>query len=508
VSSEKSSDALWNFSACKFIKKFRAHFHDLCVQKRSCFPWSSDIFFEFCAFKVNRKCFGRIFTIYASKNEEFCCEWDACWKFSACKIYKNISGCIFTIYASKNKAVYREVQTDFGRFLHGRIFTIFASKLKLFPAKFRCNLEIFALWGLRRKFCAFSWFLRSKTKLFPVKFKRIFEVLRLQGLQKSSGRIFTICASKNEAVSCEVQTHFGSSLSASFAENVLGAFSQFMRPKTKLFAVKFRYILDVFTLRGLYKKFWAHYHHFCVQKRSCLLLISDAFWKFSACKVYKEISGRIFTIYMSKNEAVVREVQTHFGSSCLQVLQKKLWAHFHDWCVQTRSCLLWSSDAFWKFSLCQVYEQSFGRIFTIYASKSEAVYRATQTHFRSYLPLRFTEKVLDEFSRFMRLKTKLFAVKFRHIFEVFSVQALEKSYGCICSIFASKNEAVCCWVQTHFRSFRILRFMKKFWVHFHDLCLQTRSCLLWSSDAFWKLSPCKLYEKVLGSFSRCTRPKT
>jgi len=172
------------FSSCKFIKKFRPHFHDLCVQKRSCFPWSSDTFFEFCAFKVNKKCFGRIFTIHASKNEEFCCEWDAFWKFSACKIYKNNSGCIFTSYAAKNEAVCREVQTDFGNFLHGHILTIFASKLKLFPAKLGRILEICALWGLRRKFCAFSRFLRPKTKLFAVKFKRIFEVLRLQGLQK------------------------------------------------------------------------------------------------------------------------------------------------------------------------------------------------------------------------------------------------------------------------------------------------------------------------------------
>jgi len=36
----------------------------------------------------------------------------------------------------------------------------------------------------------------------------------------------------------------------------------------------------------------------------------------------------------------------------------------------------------------------------------------------------------------MCLKTKLFAVKSRHILEVFSVQALEKSYGLILEVFA------------------------------------------------------------------------
>jgi len=57
--------------------------------------------------------------------------------------------------------------------------------------------------------------------------------------------------SKNEAVCCEVQTHFGSSRLASFIKKVLGAFSRFMRPKTKLFAVKFMRILEVLALRGL-----------------------------------------------------------------------------------------------------------------------------------------------------------------------------------------------------------------------------------------------------------------
>jgi len=41
----------------------------------------------------------------------------------------------------------------------------------------------------------------------------------------------------------------------------------------------------------------------------------DALWKYSASKVYRISSGRNFTIYASKNEAVFREVETHFGSS-------------------------------------------------------------------------------------------------------------------------------------------------------------------------------------------------
>jgi len=55
--------------------------------------------------------------------------------------------------------------------------------------------------------------------------------------RESSGHIFTIYVFKTEAVFCEVHTRFASYLAASFAEKVLGAISQFMRPKTKLFAV-------------------------------------------------------------------------------------------------------------------------------------------------------------------------------------------------------------------------------------------------------------------------------
>jgi len=188
---------------------------------------------------------------------------------------------------------------------------------------------------------------------------------------------------------------------------------------------------------------------------------------------------------------------------CLQVLQKKLWAHFHDLCVQTRSCLLWSSDAFWKFLLCQVYEQSFGRILMIDASNSEAVCCEIQTHFRSSPPLRLTEKVLDKFSRFIHLQTKLFVVKFRHILEVFSVQALEKSYGCICSIFVSKNEAVCCWVQTHFGSFTILKFMKNVLGAFSwFMCPKTKLFAVKFRRISEVLRLQDLQKKVLGAISR------
>jgi len=157
-----------------------------------------------------------------------------------------------------------------------------------------------------------------------VNIRHILKVLYLQGLQKSFGRNSTICVSKNEAVCCEVRTHFGSfrlssfikkssgrifpidasknevvcrgvqtdfksSLPASFTEKVVGAIRQFVRPKMKLFAVKFRRISEVNRLQGLQKNFWTNFHDLCVQ-----------------------------------NEALCCEVQTHFASFPLARFIKKL----------------------------------------------------------------------------------------------------------------------------------------------------------------------------------------
>ena len=142
-----------------------------------------------------------------------------------------------------------------------------------------------------------------------------------------------------------------------FIKKFLGAFSRFMRPgtslfplstdafwkfsarkiyrksfgrnftKTKLFAVKFRRISEVFALWGLWKKFWAQFHNLCVQKRSCFLWNSDACQKFSACKFCRKCSRRIITIFASKNEAICREVQTYFECfSLCEVYEKVLGA--------------------------------------------------------------------------------------------------------------------------------------------------------------------------------------
>ena len=164
----------------------------------------------------------------------------------------------------------------------------------------------------------------------------------------------------------------------------MGAIPRFMCPKMKRFAVKFR-----------------------------------RFLKFSPCKLYKKSFGRIFPIYASKNEAVCRGAQTHFGSS--------LPANFTE-------------------KVC--------------ASKNKAVCREIQTDSASSIPPIFTEKVVGAIPRYVCPETNLFPVKFRRILKVFCLQVLQKSSGRNSTIFVLKNKIVCCEIQTHVGRSCFARFMK------------------------------------------------
>ena len=134
-------------------------------------------------------------------------------------------------------------------------------------------------------------------------------------------------------------------------------------------------------------------------------------------------------------------------------------------------------------------------IFSIYVSKNEVVCHEVHTHFGSCPLERFTKIFLGAFSRFMRPNTKLFAVKFRRILEVFSMQTICESYGCILTIDVSKNEAVCREVQMYFGSFHLMRFMKQILGAFSRFMRLKKSCLPWNSDAFGKFSASKVYRK-------------
>jgi len=230
--------------------------------------------------------------------------------------------------------------------------------------------------------------------------------------------------------------------------------------------MRFRRILKVLRLQGSQKNFWAHFHDLCVQKWSCFLRSSDAFRKFSPC----EVKSRLLRL---KTKLFALEFRRILEILCLQVLQKRFWAHIHDFCVQKWSCLPWHSDAFWKFSLCEVYKKFIAHFHDLCVRKRSS-FQWSSNGFLSSLPASFAEKVLGAYTRFLRPKMKQFAVKCRRILEVLRIQGLQKD----------------------------------FWAHFHDLCVQKRSCFLWGSDGYWKFSPCKLYEKVFGAISRLMRPKT
>jgi len=245
------------------------------------------------------------------------------------------------------------------------------------------------------------------------------------------------------------------------------------------------------------KKLWAQFHYLCVQKRSNFLLSSDAFWKLSPCSVYEKRSGRIFTFFASKNEAVCCEFQTHFVL-CLQGLQKRFWAHFlnlmhpktklfsvksrrilevfllqdlwkqfwvlfPDLCVQKWSGLLWNLDIF---LLCKLKKKCWVHFHDLCIQKRSCLLWHSDT-FLTFSSPRIVEKVLNKFSRFMCPQTKPFAAKLHTFLKLFACMFCRKSFG---------------------RSFTI--------------CVQKWSCLLWRSDGFWKVFACKIDKKVLVAFSR------
>jgi len=197
-------------------KRFGCIFIIFTPENDSCFLWSSDALWKFCACKVYKESSGHILMIFASENEVVCCEvqmqfeiapiarfksvlgafsqflcqqwncflWDSdpFWKSSARKFYKKCSGRIFMIYVSQNVAVFCEVQMHFGWFPLAR----FTKKV----------LGAFSRFGILKR-CCFLWSSDAFWKFFACKFYK-----------KCSGHISMIYGFKNEAVCCEVQTHF------------------------------------------------------------------------------------------------------------------------------------------------------------------------------------------------------------------------------------------------------------------------------------------------------------
>ena len=189
-------------------------------------------------------------------------------------------------------------------------------KTELFAVKVATHFGSFCFARFMKKVLgAFSRFMCPKMTLYAATFRRISEVLSVQALwRKLWVHFHDFCVQKR---SCFLWSWdaFWTFSPCKLYKTFLGAFSRFLCPQTKLFAVKFSRILEVLRLQGLRKKFCTNFHDLCAAKRRCLLWSSHTFCKFSACKVYRKSYGRIITIYASKNEVVCCEVQTHFGSS-------------------------------------------------------------------------------------------------------------------------------------------------------------------------------------------------
>ena len=161
---------------------------------------------------------------------------------------------------------------------------------------------------------AFSRFLCPQMKLFAVKFRRILEVLRLQGLRKKFCIDFhDLCAPKQRCLLWSSYTFFLQSLTVRFTEKVMGTLSQFMRPKTKPFAAKFRRTLEVLHLQGLQKKILGSFSRFV-----CLTN------KHSWLQHFVKNFGHILQFYATINLCCV--VQTHCDVLDFHIL----WEHYFE----------------------------------------------------------------------------------------------------------------------------------------------------------------------------------
>ena len=138
------------------------------------------------------------------------------------------------------------------------------------------------------------------------------------------------------------------------------------------------------------KMFWAQFHDFCVQKRSCVPWSPGAFWRFSLCML------------------------------------KKFWGHFLDFCVQKWPVCRWVQMHSGCSPLARFTVKSSGRSFTIYVSKKRSSLLMSSDAFWKFLPCQLGKKVVGAFSRFLPQKTKLFAVKFKRILEVLCLQGSQK----------------------------------------------------------------------------------
>jgi len=125
-----------------------------------------------------------------------------------------------------------------------------------------------------------------------------------------------------------------------------------------------------------------------------------------------------------KNEAVFREVQTHSGSSLPASFKEKVVGSILRFVRSKMKLVAVKFRCILEVLCLQVLKKKCGRNSTICASKNEAVCSEVQMQCGSFRFASFVKRVVGAFSRFVHSKTKLFAVRFRRIFEGLALQGL------------------------------------------------------------------------------------
>ena len=82
-----------------------------------------------------------------------------------------------------------------------------------------------------------------------------------------------------------------------------------------------------------------------------------------------------------------------------------------------------------------------------------------------------------------------------------------KNCGRNFTIYVSKNDAVCCWVQTHLGSFRLARLIKSSGRIFSICASKNKAVCCEVQTHFGRSLPASSTKKVLGAIPRFVRPK-
>lgn len=96
-----------------------------------------------------------------------------------------------------------------------------------------------------------------------------------------------------------------------------GHISPFMHTETKVFAVKFKRIFEVFGLQGFLDMFLQHCYNSCVHRQNCLLWSSDTF----VSSLLAKFPQNVLEVFSSWGFSI-------WKSSTWEVFTKRFWAHY------------------------------------------------------------------------------------------------------------------------------------------------------------------------------------